>query len=126
MNHTPLPWELNGLEIQATNKQETSIAEIFEQNEFAKENGTFIITACNEYDKNKADLNQLAEMNKNQFETIKNLKKSQDDLVKALLMAVKCIQVTEEEKFYSQCAVSTIGKRTLEIIEEILTKEGIK
>lgn len=50
VKHTPTPWEVNGLEIQATNREETFIAEVFNENESAKANAQFIVKAVNCHD----------------------------------------------------------------------------
>lgn len=64
--HTATPWEVNGLEIQAKNKHETLIAEVYEENEFSKANAEFIVKAVNNH-------NALVEALKNSDKRIREL-----------------------------------------------------
>lgn len=62
--HTALPWRLmNGNEICANNKQETLIAEVFDENEAEwKANAEFIVRACNSHYELLEHLRNIVEM----------------------------------------------------------------
>lgn len=45
IEHTPGPWEVNGYEVQAKNKHETFIAEVFPENGSARANARLIAQA---------------------------------------------------------------------------------